>query len=56
VIAQRISTIRKADRILLMDKGRLVAAGTHEDLMRSSSLYGAILESQVKRSVVSTRV
>ncbi len=55
VIAQRISTIRKADRILLMDKGRLVAQGTHEELMRSSSLYGAILESQVKRSVASAR-
>lgn len=56
VIAQRISTIQTADRILLMDKGRLVAQGTHEELMRSSSLYGAILESQVKRSVVSSRV
>jgi ATP-binding cassette subfamily B protein len=56
VIAQRISTIQNADRILLMDKGRLVAQGTHEELMRSSSLYGAILESQVKRSVSSARV
>jgi len=49
VIAQRISTVRNADRILLMDKGRLVAQGSHEDLMRTSPLYGAILESQVKR-------
>ena len=47
VVAQRISTVRNADRILLMDKGRLVAQGTHELLMASSPLYGVILESQV---------
>ncbi|MFQ4135618.1 ABC transporter ATP-binding protein [Nodosilinea sp. PGN35] len=47
VVAQRISTVRNADRILLMDKGRLVAQGTHEHLMATSPLYGAILESQV---------
>lgn len=49
VIAQRISTVRNADRILLIDKGRLVACGTHDQLMRNSPLYGAILESQVKK-------
>lgn len=50
VVAQRISTVKNADRILLVDKGRLVAQGTHEELMHNSPLYGAILESQVKRS------
>lgn len=49
VIAQRISTVRNADRILLMDKGRLVAQGSHEELMRTSPLYGVILESQVRK-------
>lgn len=51
VIAQRISTVKNADRILLIDKGRLVAQGTHEELMITSPLYGAILESQVKQPI-----
>ncbi|MBC7969844.1 MAG: ABC transporter ATP-binding protein [Verrucomicrobia bacterium] len=50
VVAQRISTVKNADRIFLMDKGRLMAQGTHQELMQTSPLYGAILESQVKRS------
>jgi ATP-binding cassette subfamily B protein len=51
VIAQRISTVRNADRILLMNQGQLVAQGTHDQLMRNSPLYGSILESQVKQSL-----
>ncbi|HIK04220.1 MAG TPA: ABC transporter ATP-binding protein [Trichormus sp. M33_DOE_039] len=50
VVAQRISTVKNADRIFLIDKGRLVAQGTHEELMQTSPLYGAILESQVKKT------
>lgn len=39
VIAHRLSTIVSADRILLIDQGRLVASGTHEELLESSELY-----------------
>ncbi|MBD2593092.1 ABC transporter ATP-binding protein [Nostoc spongiaeforme FACHB-130] len=52
VVAQRISTVKNADRILLIDKGQLVAQGTHEELMRISPLYGVILESQIQHHQV----
>ena len=38
-IAHRLSTVRQADRILVLDAGRLVASGTHDALMQSSELY-----------------
>lgn len=46
VIAQRISTVRDADLILLVANGRIVARGTHDALLRDSALYGEILDSQ----------
>ncbi len=46
VIAQRISTVRDADLILLFADGRLVAQGRHRDLMEKSELYVEILETQ----------
>jgi ATP-binding cassette subfamily B protein len=46
IIAQRISTVRNADLILLMDKGYLVAQGTHNELIRTSEIYVSILETQ----------
>jgi ATP-binding cassette subfamily B protein len=48
VIAQRISTVRDADRILLLDDGRLVASGTHEELLADSQLYNDMLGSQLR--------
>ena len=46
VIAQRISTVRDADLILIIDQGKLVAQGTHEELLETSELYYEILDTQ----------
>jgi ABC-type multidrug transport system fused ATPase/permease subunit len=48
VIAQRLSTVRVADLILLLDRGRVVAQGTHEDLLRTSGLYAEIYHRQLR--------
>jgi ABC-type multidrug transport system fused ATPase/permease subunit len=42
VIAHRLSTVRQANRILVLDHGRIVAEGTHETLVRESELYRAL--------------
>ncbi|MBK9714436.1 MAG: ABC transporter ATP-binding protein [Kouleothrix sp.] len=47
VIAQRISTVLNADQILVLDKGQVVAAGVHEELMESSPIYAEIYHSQL---------
>jgi ATP-binding cassette subfamily B protein len=47
VVAQRISTVLKADKIVILDKGRIVAEGAHRELMDSSPNYREIYESQL---------
>ncbi len=48
IIAQRISSIQDADRILVFDNGRMKSVGTHEELLESSPIYREIYESQTK--------
>ena len=48
VIAQRISTVRNADLILVLDQGRLAAVGTHERLLAESPIYAEIVYSQLR--------
>ncbi|MCB4208035.1 ABC transporter ATP-binding protein [Arthrobacter sp. UM1] len=47
VVAQRVASIREADQILVLDKGEIVARGTHEELLESSTTYQEIVESQM---------
>jgi ATP-binding cassette subfamily B multidrug efflux pump len=47
VIAQRIATVLNADQILVLDKGRIVARGTHEELIETSPIYAEIYYSQL---------
>ncbi len=48
VIAQRLSTVRMADLILLLDRGRVAARGTHKELLRTSGLYTDIYHHQLR--------
>jgi ATP-binding cassette subfamily B multidrug efflux pump len=48
IIAQRISTVQRADKVVVLDGGRVVAQGTHEDLLRDSPLYAEIYCSQLQ--------
>jgi ATP-binding cassette subfamily B multidrug efflux pump len=47
VIAQRIATVLNADQILVLEKGKIVAHGVHEELMRDSEIYANIYSSQL---------
>jgi ATP-binding cassette, subfamily B, multidrug efflux pump len=47
IVAQRVATIRNADRILVLDAGRVVASGTHAELMGTSETYREIVLSQL---------
>ncbi|HTP10331.1 MAG TPA: ABC transporter ATP-binding protein [Anaerolineae bacterium] len=47
VVAQRISTVLKADKIVVIDEGRIAAEGTHRELMQSSPIYQEIYDSQL---------
>ena len=48
IIAQRVSTIRNADRIIVLDEGRVAGIGRHEELMESCGVYRDIVRSQMK--------
>jgi ATP-binding cassette subfamily B multidrug efflux pump len=48
IIAQRISTVQRADKVVVLDGGRVVAQGTHEQLLRDSPIYAEIYCSQLQ--------
>lgn len=54
VIAQRISTVRNADKIIVLDKGEIAAMGTHTELMEESAIYAEIYNSQLVEDKLDT--
>ena len=48
IIAQRVSSIQDADKIIVMDDGNVTAIGTHEELLKTSEIYKEVYESQMK--------
>ena len=53
IVAQRIGTIRDADRIIVLDEGRIAGQGTHEELMRTCAVYQEIASSQLSKEELS---
>ncbi len=56
IVAQRISTILHAEQILVMDEGRIVGKGTHEELMRNCEVYQQIARSQLSANELENSV
>ena len=49
IVAQRVSTIMHADQILVLDEGKVVGMGTHQELLKNCSVYREIAESQLSK-------
>ncbi len=52
IVSQRIATIKNADKILVLDQGRMIGEGTHQELMQSCDVYREIALSQLKQEAL----
>ena len=52
IVAQRISTIRHADRIIVLEHGKIVGQGTHEELLENCEIYQEIASSQLSKEEI----
>jgi ATP-binding cassette subfamily B protein len=49
LIAHRVSTLMKADNIIVLDKGRIIESGTHEELLAKGGVYSKVYELQTRQ-------
>ena len=54
IIAQRVASVEHADKILILDGGKIVACGKHSELLKTSKIYREIYEAQTKKNVEET--
>ena len=52
IIAQRIASVRQADNILILEDGRLIALGTHSELLDKCDIYREIYRSQIDERIL----
>ena len=48
IIAQRVASVQDADKIVVLDEGRISGVGTHEQLLKTNAIYREVYESQIK--------
>ena len=49
IVAQRLGTVKKADKIIVLDEGKMVGCGTHEELLKTCKVYQEIALSQLSK-------